>query len=94
MGCHFLLQGIFPTWESKLYLLRLLPWQADSLPLVPPGKPSGGRKPRDLPALGTLWPWGAWQNSWSKALTVDRKAGIFTDQCFTGGGGGWGTGAG
>ena len=32
-GCHFLLQGIFPTQRSNLRLLHLLPWQADSLPL-------------------------------------------------------------
>ena len=30
MGCHFLLQGIFPTQGSNL---RLLYWQANSLPL-------------------------------------------------------------
>ena len=38
MGCHFLLQGIFLTQGSNL---RLLHWQADSLPLAPPGKPIG-----------------------------------------------------
>ena len=36
MGCHFLLQRIFPTQGSNLCLLH---WQADSLPLAPPGKP-------------------------------------------------------
>ena len=36
MGCHFLLQGIFPTQGSNLCLPCLLHWQADSLPLVPP----------------------------------------------------------
>ena len=30
MGCHFLLQGIFPTQELNSYLLH---WKADSLPL-------------------------------------------------------------
>ena len=34
----FLLQGIFPTQRSNLQLLHLLYCQADSLPLVPPGK--------------------------------------------------------
>ena len=38
-GCCFLLQGIFPTQGSNLYLLHLLHWQVDSLPLAPPGKP-------------------------------------------------------
>ena len=32
VGCHFLLQGIFPTQGSNLQLLH---WQADSLPLRP-----------------------------------------------------------
>ena len=33
VGCHFLLQGIFPTQGLKLCLLGLLHWQAGSLPL-------------------------------------------------------------
>ena len=37
MGCHALVQGIFPTQGSNPRLLRLLHWQADSLPRVPPG---------------------------------------------------------
>ena len=39
MGCHALLQGIFPTHGSNPSLLCLLHWQAGSWPLVPPGKP-------------------------------------------------------
>ena len=39
VGCHALLQGIFLTQELNLPLLRLLHWQAGSLPLAPPGKP-------------------------------------------------------
>ena len=39
VGCHALLQGIFPTQGSNPCLLHLLHWQAGSLPLVPPGKP-------------------------------------------------------
>ena len=39
MGCHFLLQGIFPTQGLNLHLLHLLHWQVDSLPLTPSGKP-------------------------------------------------------
>ena len=34
VGCHFLLHGIFLTQGSKLRLLHLLHWQADSLPSV------------------------------------------------------------
>ena len=41
VGCHALLQGIFPTQGSNLRLLRLLHRQVGSLPLVPPGKPEG-----------------------------------------------------
>ena len=39
VGCHFLLQGIFPTQGLNRRLLVLLHWQADSLPVSPPGKP-------------------------------------------------------
>ena len=39
VGCHALLQGIFPTQGSNPHLFRRLHWQACSLPLVPPGKP-------------------------------------------------------
>ena len=34
VGCLVLLQGIFPTQGSNLSLLRLLVWQAGSLPLA------------------------------------------------------------
>ena len=36
VGCHFLLQGIFPTQGSNLYLLH---WQEDSFTTEQPGKP-------------------------------------------------------
>ena len=36
LGCHFLLQGIFPTQGSNLCFLH---WQADSLPLSHKGSP-------------------------------------------------------
>ena len=38
VGCHFLLQGIFPIQVSNPGFLCLLQWQADSLPLELPGK--------------------------------------------------------
>ena len=40
MGCHALLQGTFPTWESNPHPVSgkwILHWQVDSLPLTPPG---------------------------------------------------------
>jgi len=39
VGCHDLLQGIFPTQRSNLCLSCLLHWQAGSLALAPPEKP-------------------------------------------------------
>ena len=39
VGCHAILQGIFPTQGLNPRLLRLLHWQVGSLPLAPPGKP-------------------------------------------------------
>ena len=38
VGCHTLLQGIFPTQGSNRHHLCLPHWQAGSLPLEPPGK--------------------------------------------------------
>ena len=38
VGCHFLLQRIFPTQGLNPCLLCLLHWQVGSLTLVPPGK--------------------------------------------------------
>ena len=35
VGCHFLLQGLFPTQGSNPCLLHLLHWQVSSLPLAP-----------------------------------------------------------
>ena len=38
VGCHFILQGIFPTQGWNLHFLCLLHRQLGSLPLAPPGK--------------------------------------------------------
>jgi len=48
IGCHALLQGIFPAQGSNQHLLCLLHWQAGSLPLTHPGKSQGG-------ASGKIW---------------------------------------
>ena len=37
VGCHFFLQGVFPTQGSNPHLFCYLHWQAGSLPLAPPG---------------------------------------------------------
>ena len=39
VGCHALLRGIFPTQGLNLFLLHLLHWHVNSLPLAPPGNP-------------------------------------------------------
>ena len=39
VGCHALLQGIFPALRSNPHLLRLLHWQGGSLPPAPLGMP-------------------------------------------------------
>ena len=49
MGCHFLLQGIFPTQGLNLLLLHLLCRQAGSLPLSHLGRDKG-KVPRFLEA--------------------------------------------
>ena len=45
VGCHALLQGIFPTQGSNPSLLCLQHWQMGSLPITPPRKPSTFIKP-------------------------------------------------
>ena len=50
VGCHFLLQGIFPTQGSNLHLL---PWQADSLPLSHQSK--DGSVNKSCPPLASRW---------------------------------------
>ena len=40
VGCHFLLQGIFPTQGSNTSVLCLLHWEAASLPLCHQGSPA------------------------------------------------------
>ena len=61
VGCHALLQRIFPTQGSIPCLLLLLHWQAGSLPLAPLGGP-GSSWTRDqihVPCTGRwiLNPW-------------------------------------
>ena len=51
VGCHFLLQGIFPTQGQNA---RLLAWQADSLATEPPGKPLSEEAFSGTPG----WRWG------------------------------------
>ena len=63
MGCHALLQGIFPIQGSNLHLLPLLHWQVGSLPLVPPGKPTkeGNGTPLQYSCLENPMDRGVWK---------------------------------
>ena len=56
MGCHFLLQGIFPNRGLNLCLLHLLHWQAGSLLSGPPGKPRRSLLGRAKAGLVVIWP--------------------------------------
>ena len=53
MGCHFLLQGIFPTQGSNPCLPRLQHWQTGFFTTAPPGKlnifPQGSFFAQNLP---------------------------------------------
>ena len=42
VGCHFLLQGVFSTQGLNRHPLCPLHWQANSVPLAPPGNPLMG----------------------------------------------------
>ena len=64
MGCHVLLQGIFPTQGSNPCLLWIFHWQVGSLPLAPPRKT--GEAPNlcsSVQSLSYVWlfltPWTA-----------------------------------
>ena len=67
MGCHFLLQGIFPTQGWNPCLLRLLHWQASSSPPAPPGNPreASGRLPGGSVVKGPAAIAGDGFDSWS-----------------------------
>ena len=75
VGCHFLLQGIFPTQGSNWHLLSLLHLQTGSLPLVPPGKPyicSGQKIQRDKKKKSPNL------RAWSKNWLLRAKAEYWT----------------
>ena len=53
VGCHFLLQGIFPTHRWHPSLLHLRHWQVDSFPPHCLGSPSWRRQPFLQPSLSS-----------------------------------------
>ena len=82
VGCHFLLQGIFPTQGSNLCLWSLLQWQADSLPLSHLGESESESHPvlsDSLRPHGLYSPWNSLgQNTGVGSLSLLQ--GIFPTQ--------------
>ena len=67
MGCHFLLQGMFPTQGSNPCVLCLLHWQADAWCLLSHwGSPNKDSEVKDSFALpwSCNWLWLSRSNSW------------------------------
>ena len=71
MGCHFLLQGIFPTQGLNLYLLY---WQVNSLPLKPWGKPLGHATPNPVTWLVICQTEGILLHDRSRKVTLTNSA--------------------
>ena len=80
VGCHFLLQGIFPTQGSNLCIWSLLQWQADSLPLSHLGESESRSVLSDsLRPHGLYSPWNSpGQNTGVGSLSLLQ--GIFPTQ--------------
>ena len=69
VGCHAVLQGLFPTQGSNLHLLHLLHWQAGSLPLALPGKPKSYTKKEKKTHIivnDSAEHTGHWRQSWAQ----------------------------
>ena len=96
MDCHDLFQGIFLTQGSNLCLLCCLHWQADFLPLVPPGKSShyhwplpllfggcsqdGSGNPLQYPCLENPMEEGAW---WATVHRIAKSQTQLSNFTFT-----------
>ena len=82
VGCHFLLQGIFPTQGSNLCLWSLLQWQADSLPLSRLGESESESRSAmsdSLRPLGLYSPWNSLGQN-TGVGSFSRLQGIFPTQ--------------
>ena len=79
MGCHFLLQGIFPSQGLNPHLLHPLYWQADSLALDPQGSP-----PAFLLSFLSGAPWArSYSLHWSHSgLFISRRARLHPARAF------------
>ena len=65
VGCHALLQGVFPTQEWNPCLMH---WQADSFPLSHQGRPE-----RAWGLIGTLVVWTLAQSCWVIRIGMESK---------------------
>ena len=78
LGCHFLLQRIFPNQASNLHLLYLLHWQADSLLLAPTSVS------QSVQSLSRVWrfatPWTATRQA-SLSITFSSVQSSSVTQC-------------
>ena len=72
VGCHALLQEIFPTQRWNPYLLCLLHWQVGSLPLAPPGKPQDTWTSVDL-GIHRAYTETFLKENWRMTLKSQRK---------------------
>ena len=75
VGCHFLLQGIFPTQGSNPRLPCLLHWQADSLPTILGRSLKYWQVPRSSGELikhatSLVWPPGILTPKWNPGIHV------------------------
>ena len=69
VGCHALLQGIFPTQGPNLSLLCLLQWQVGSLPLAPSVNPHLGiRKLQNHQSRKLVWGQGMLEKVTKKSM--------------------------
>ena len=80
VGCHFLLQAIFPTVGLNPHLLCLLHWQAGSLPLVPLGKLIYARKVK----VKTLSRVRLFATPWTVAYQAPPSMGFSSQECWSG----------
>ena len=92
MGCHFLVQGIFPTQGLNPYLLCFLRWQANSLPPTPPVDIDIGCHLKRIhgrafppcwghsPCLSQSVPWGQFSNKLSALKSLGQSACRSPDQ--------------
>ena len=74
VGCHTLLQGIFPTQGLNLSLLHLLHWQGDSLPPAPPGW-------SEVKSLSRVRPFAT---PWTVAYQAPPSVGFSRQECWSG----------